>query len=159
VIIAGSFNDLTDFDPGAGTFLINNPGFVDQDLFILKLDSDGNFIWAKAVDSFDDIRVYAIAIDGNNGIVLTGVFGGAADFDPGAGTYNLSAGNNDDIFIMKLSSNGNFAWAGQLNGNSSFDRVYALEIASNNDVVIAGNFGATIDMDPGSASQLFTATG
>src|SRR5690606_3447016 len=46
IYIIGSFRDTVDFDPGPGFFYIGTPPNISH-LFIVKLDSIGDFIWAK----------------------------------------------------------------------------------------------------------------
>ena len=44
----------------------------------------------------------SIAIDSNSNVYTTGMFSGTADFDPGAGTFNLTSAGSGDIFVSKL---------------------------------------------------------
>ncbi|MCH8903140.1 MAG: hypothetical protein IIA45_04425, partial [Bacteroidetes bacterium] len=47
VLTTGYYYGTVDFDPGAATFnLISNSA---ADIFIQKLDANGNFIWAKSM--------------------------------------------------------------------------------------------------------------
>lgn len=46
-LILGSFDGTVDFDPGPGTTIINAYG--SNDVFINKLDPNGNFIWVKRI--------------------------------------------------------------------------------------------------------------
>ena len=45
-----------------------------------------------------------------------GSFGGTVDFDPGAGTFNLTAAGRFNIFVSKLDSDGDFVWARAMGG-------------------------------------------
>src|SRR5678815_2668631 len=45
VYITGDFSGTVDFDPGVGTYELTSAG--DYNIFISKLDTNGNFIWAK----------------------------------------------------------------------------------------------------------------
>jgi len=44
----GSFNSTVDFDPGPGNSFLTTTA-MSQDVYIQKLDSNGNFIWAKSM--------------------------------------------------------------------------------------------------------------
>lgn len=48
IIMQGYFNGTMDFDPGPGTFNLTQKGWASNDIFILKLDPSGNFIWAAS---------------------------------------------------------------------------------------------------------------
>lgn len=46
VYLLGHFYNTMDADPGAGVYNLTSAGY--SDIFIQKLDADGNFVWAKA---------------------------------------------------------------------------------------------------------------
>jgi hypothetical protein len=43
----GGFSGTVDFNPGSGIYNLTSIG--DHDIFVSKLDSAGNFIWAKQI--------------------------------------------------------------------------------------------------------------
>jgi hypothetical protein len=88
----------------------------DKDGFISKLDSSGNFMWAKGLGGIYPDFGNDILVDASGNIFTTGGFTDTVDFDPGAGTYNLISNGGMDIFISKLDSSGNFVWAKQAGG-------------------------------------------
>src|SRR5262245_28390307 len=45
VYTIGYFNGTADFNPGGAVFNLTSPG--GRDVFISKLDANGNFVWAK----------------------------------------------------------------------------------------------------------------
>lgn len=105
VYVAGSFNGTVDFDPGASTFNITSLS-ADNDIYVTKLDGSGNFMWAKAMQGTLDDKAWAVALDNNGSVYLTGSFNGTVDFDPNVTTYTLtnpSVSGIPDIFICKLS--------------------------------------------------------
>lgn len=157
--ITGHFGHTVDFDPGAGVFnLVSNGQF---DLFVLKLDSAGNFMWVKQIGGFESDEGFSLELDNNGNVYTTGSFSGTTDFDPGIGTYYLTAGALWDIFISKLDSNGNFVWAKRMgNGMIPYDnRGNGLTIDKWNSVYTTGYFEGTVDFDPGPATYNLTMAG
>ena len=49
VYTAGSFDGTTDFDPGVGTTNLTTNG--NDDIYVSKLDSSGDLVWAKSFGS------------------------------------------------------------------------------------------------------------
>ncbi len=146
VYTTGGFQGTADFDPGGGVFNLTAAG--SGDIFISKLDAAGNFVWAKQMGgaTTDDGR--SITVDAAGNVYTTGQFTGTADFDPGMGSYNLTAAADMDVFISKLDAMGNFVWAKQM-GASSFDIGQAIEVDAAGNVYTTGFFFNTVDFDPG----------
>ncbi|WP_300355811.1 T9SS type A sorting domain-containing protein [Fluviicola sp.] len=155
--ITNSFLGTVDFDPGAGSFNLTSQG-VDRDVFVQKLDPDGNFIWAKQiggpfVPSFPTpAHSNAISVDPSGNLYLTGYFDGTIDFDPDATlTFNMTSQfNASDVFICKLNSDGDFVWAKQFTGTLSNGGVgYAIDVDDSGNVYSTGTIGGGVDFDPG----------
>lgn len=109
VYTTGSFGDSVDFDPGKGTYILPSAG--GRDIFVSKLDANGNFVAAAAMGGtvYDDGA--SIALDSSGNVWTTGGFRGTADFDPTAGTYYLTqngypANQIYDLFVSKLTQSG-----------------------------------------------------
>src|SRR5690606_1414173 len=120
VYTAGTFIGTADFDPGAGVYYLSSEG--DMDIFIQKLDTNGNFVWAKSMGGINWDYGYSVAVDVSGNVYTTGSFRETVDFDPGAGIYNLTSQGGTDIFIQKLDADGNFVWANRM-GRSEERRV------------------------------------
>jgi len=142
----GYFEMTVDFNPNTGNFNLTSSGF--RDIFILKLDSLGNFIWAKQMGGIGFDGANSIALDSTGNIFTTGYFGETSDFDPGAGIFNLTSAGNTDIFISKLDVSGNFLWAKRLSG-AGFESGISLKLDDSSNVFTTGFFDLTIDFDPG----------
>lgn len=144
-----------DLDPGPGQMIHNNtlPGL--PDVFIVKLNTAGTFIWGKAMGSqYLDTGDY-IAVDTlNGGVYIGGFFYGGGDFDPGPGTFTLTTvdPNNSDQFILKLNANGDFEWA-----FSAAFQMYAMTLDSQGDLLVGGSFQNTFDFDPGADTFQLTS--
>ena len=155
VIVCGSFNHTVDFDPGPNTFNLTSTGNFEA--FITKLNSNGDFIWAKKLGNFNtvygNINLNDVKCDTSGNIYSTGDFSGNCDFDPGAGTYNLVAGGPGDGFVSKLDANGNFVWAKKIGSsaiNNEMIQPHGIDIDGNNNIYTTGYYLGTQDFDPGS---------
>jgi ELWxxDGT repeat protein len=155
VYVTGSFYGTVDFDPGPGIYNLTSAGY---DAFVLKLDSAGKFVWAGRMGGTGDDVARGIAIAPDGCVYTTGSFSGTADFDPGAGTFNLTSTGSNDIFVVKLDSAGNFAWADRMGGSSN-DYGYAIAVATDGSVCATGAFASTADFDPGTGTFNLTSTG
>jgi hypothetical protein len=146
VYVTGTYAADTDFDPGPGQDVL--PALGPVSTFVLKLDTDGNFVWADGVTGTGAyVEASQIAVGGNGAVVVTGDFSGAADFDPGPATFPLDAGGANCGFVLKLDAAGGFAWA-QAYRASQF--VYPTGLAVDaNGIYTTGTFQGGVDFDPG----------
>ncbi len=156
VYITGNFANSVDFDPGPEFFPLTSGGAMDA--FISKLDSSGNFVWAKKIGGPGDDFGNSIATDGQGNVYSTGAFSATVDFDPGPGIYNLSSFGAKDIFISKLDSSGNFVWGKNIGGAGS-DEGYSIAADQVGNIYSTGIFSSTSDFDPGPGTYYLTATG
>lgn len=154
IYVAGQFEFTADFDPGPG---INNMTSVSgKDIYILKLDSDGNFIWSDQIGGLDNQWARSLALDGMGNIYLTGIFAGSCDFDPGTSVYNFTSAGDYDIFVLKLNATGVFQWAKQI-GSWVLEESFSLVSDSIGNVYISGEFSNTVDFDPGPLTYNLTS--
>ena len=158
ILITGSFQLTADFDPSTGIFNLNSLG--NNDIFVLKLDPSGNFLWAEGMGGVGDDNGYSIASDASGNVFSTGYYSGTADFDPGAATYTLGTfGSNNSTYISKLNSSGNFVWAknfGGFVGNPSITG-FGIKLDGLGNIYTAGVFAGQIDFDPGPGPFTITA--
>jgi hypothetical protein len=158
VYIAGYFTGTGDFNPGTGTLNMTSAGA--EDIFVTKLDASGQLVWAKQLGGTESDQCFGIAVDAQGNVYTTGYFRGTADFDPGAGNFNLSAFSamGPDIFVSKLDSSGNFKWAKQMGGNT-WDQATGIQVDAWGNVYTTGYFQTTADFDPGTTTANLTTTG
>ena len=104
VYTAGYFQGIVDFDPGAGVTNLTSAG--GYDVFISKLNSTGDLVWAKSFGGTGTDFGYEIAVDNSGNVYTTGSFQETVDFDPGAGVANLVSAGGWDGFILKVNSFG-----------------------------------------------------
>ncbi|MEN7548783.1 SBBP repeat-containing protein [Rapidithrix thailandica] len=156
VYTTGYFQGTVDFDPGTSTHHLNANGSID--VFIQKLDGDGNFVWAKSMGGSSNDSGFSIAVDAEGNVYTTGYFSGTVDFDPGGGSSSLSANGYGDIFVQKLDGDGNFVWARSM-GGSSDDRGYSIAVDPEGNVYTTGYFQGTVDFDPGTGISNLASIG
>ncbi len=182
--VAGKFEGLTDFDPGTGTDSGDGDGTIalpggdtlEGNAFVVRYDSDGTFAWASTFEGVmvgSDVgfsHAHGVAVGSDGSVVVTGVFSGTVDFNPGAAGFGMVSGGttaNTDIFIVKLDSTGGLTWAKRIGGaggvlDDSGDEQEsgrALGIDDNGNVLVAGRFIGTVDFDPGVNVSNLTADG
>jgi len=149
IYTTGGFAGTVDFNPGVPTYNLTGTGADDG--YISKLDQTGNFSWAKAFAGTGGTGGFEIETDALGNVYSIGNFNGTVDFDPGAGTFNLSATSSSDIYISKLDHAGNFIWAKALNGTgNNLNSGYSISLdPTTGDVYTTGWFKGTVDFDPG----------
>lgn len=156
ILTLGLFEDTIDLDPGSGIFNLTSNGF--DDFYIQKLDSDGNFIWGKSVGGPSDDIVYDLELDTENNLYATGSFFETTDFNPNAGTFEMTSMGVNDIFLLSLSSTGNFIDAESI-GGAGFDVGYKVLIDELNHIILAGSFYETVDFNPGNGTFNLSSNG
>lgn len=158
LIVAGSANQATDLNPGAGTYTTSG-----SCSFILKLNSSGNFLWAKPYyyNGANYISFTDITADVSNNIILTGRLSGASyDMDPGSGTTTIngtqmSSGTYRMDFLTKISGAGNFTWVKTFEGSPTAFTGYKKLVKTDGlgNIIVCGDFSESIDLDPSPTSQ------
>jgi hypothetical protein len=158
VYTTGNFDDVADFDPGAATSTLTAP--PSGQVFVSKLDPSKAFVFARALGgaSATDTGPGEIAVDKDGNIYTTGRFTGTKDFDPGAGTQNLTSAGSFDVFVSKLNSAGNFVFARGLGGPGVESAVGSI-LDRNGDILTTGSFDATADFDPSGGTSNLTTIG
>lgn len=142
------YKDSVDFDPGPGIHKIRAKGGAN--MFILKLDSLGAFVWVKLFENGNLNYPYSITLDNKSNIYFTGFFQNTVDFDPSTNVFNLTAGTTTgsrNTFICKLTSNGDFVWAKSFFSESNYG--HSIRVDDNQSVYVAGIFSDLTDFDPG----------
>lgn len=128
VYVGGEFSDTANF----GRTSLTSAG--DRDIFVVKLDTNGNFQWALRAGSAkipttetERERLTGIAL-GSDGVYVTGNYLGGADF----GSSNLSSQGSTDVFLAKLTETADgpeFQWV-QTVGTEGEDYSKALALGT-----------------------------
>lgn len=150
VFINGYANGINiDFDPNSTTtYTITNNG-----VFTLKLDQNFNFGWLNFIQGADapgstSGRGQGIAVGANGNVYVAGRFSGTIDFDSSVGTSTLTSSGSNDLFVLKMNSQGIFNWAKRIGGSGVTEYFQDIAIDNNENIYLTGNFGGTVDFDP-----------
>jgi hypothetical protein len=148
VYISGYFFEQTMI----GSTTLNAP-WGSMDMYIARLTSAGNVVWAYNIGGTSDDFCKAVVSDTLGNIYMTGGFySSPADFDPGAGTATLSAtGSSFDGFVMKMDSLGGFAWVKQYAGSDEEVGV-SISLDRTANVYVLGSFTDTVNLNPNGSS-------
>jgi len=115
-----------------GTLPLNGP----YELFVAKYDKDGNVLWAKGAGNNLDCVMRGISTDLQGNVYIVGDYhNNPLNF----GSYVLPSLGDDDIFIAKYNTSGQFQWAKSA-GWGSFDHGIGIDADPNGGAVITGNF-------------------
>lgn len=146
VYIAGTFLGTVDFDHSALVEELTSAGGVDG--FFAKYDSDGNLIWVKQLAGNLADRCTALTIDADGNIIVTGYFSEFLDLDPSAAVYEIESSADDEVFIAKYDSDGNFLWGGQIEGSGN-EISTCVEVDNDGNIYVSGTFPLSADFDMG----------
>ncbi len=167
ICLTGSFGGTVDFDPGVGLFEISSVGAAPfpspstSDIFVCKLDSDGDFLWAKSMGGLSNDEGNSITTDNVGNIYFTGHFLSIADFDPSGGVFELTATGGRSPFVCKLDASGNLVWAKHFNsqGSAATGTPCSITLDASGNVYTTGFFAGMIDFDPGAGTLSMTHAG
>ncbi|NQY68781.1 MAG: T9SS type A sorting domain-containing protein [Flavobacteriales bacterium] len=135
LISTGFFFGTMDFDPGVNELLLTSNGGAD--ILVMKMDSDGNLIWANSIGGTGTDHGNSIASDLNGNIFSTGYYMEIMDFDPSDGVFLDTSNGNKDVFIQKLSTDGGFVW-GLSAGGSSMDEGKDIIVDNSDYAILTG---------------------
>lgn len=152
--IVGGFDGTRLF----GTTSLTSAG--GNDVFVVKYDENGNFIYAKRAGGPLDDRANGVTYSSDQHIYLTGEFRDKAGF--GLDSVNNNGGpSGKDIFVSRMTKDGTFQWVKKAGSNSGGDRGNGVVTNDQGNIFVTGQFrgvskfGGSIELDPGSDSTQF----
>lgn len=116
-----------------GGSTITNQGRNDG--LLVKMDSAGNFTWAKSFGGSGEDNGFALALDSAGFIYIAGTFNLG---DLQIGNTNLVSAGGQDLFLAKLASNGDPIWATSI-GGTGFESVLRLLLDTSGNIYLAGS--------------------
>jgi len=152
VFAVGRFRGTVNFNKSGGSDRISSVG--GGDAFVTKMDADGKYSWTITFGGTGNEFVYDIDFDNSNDIYVIGAFENSVDFDFGETTDIRTSAGQADIYVIKISADGEFVWVRTI-GTSAIDTAGNIGIDSSGDVFYGGYFEANIDLDPTAGTDNF----
>jgi len=137
VFVAGSYSSasisfgslLTNYTVAGGAF----------DVFLLKLDSNGNQLWASSAGNGGHDYATSVSVDVTGSAFVSGMFNGTSITFGSVVLNNAGFSGYAAMYIVKYNSVGTALWANTASGNFSSNATStAVDISRN--VYVAGNF-------------------
>jgi len=94
-----------------------------KDYYTIKYDPLGNVIWERRYDRGREDHPYAVAVDTNNNVIVTG--------------SSINSSDNPDYYTIKYSENGTVLWE-KAYDSGRYDYASGVAVDSNNNVIITG---------------------
>lgn len=139
----GYFKGTVDFDPGPNVTNLTSAG--NTDVYVQKLDANGNFLWVRSFGSTSFDGGYSVVVDAAGNVYSTGCFTGTVDFDPGPNVSNFTGlPGGTDVYVHKMDANGNFLWAKTFGGSSN-DCGYELVVDASGNIYTTGYYSGSGD--------------
>jgi len=134
---------------GAATFGGTSlPSAGGSDVFVAKLDADGEWLWATKAGGTGIDRGEAIGALSDGSVIVTGHFNDTATF----GSTDVSA-DGYDIFVAKVDASGNWVWVAPAGGDGT-DSGLSISTLSDGSALVSGVFWS----DPGEVADFGSLT-
>lgn len=151
IYVGAIFTGTADMDPGPGELLLRSPRPGFYDIALLKLNRDGQLLWARQLYGPFNDNVRALAVTADGGVAIGGYFSRYADFDGGPGVVRLDAEGRNDLFVARYDADGNLVFATRAGGDATREAeremVASLALGSDGDLFITGTFARTARFD------------
>jgi len=136
----------------------------DKDAFVAKFDNVGRVVWERiwGGEGWDVLR--SIAVSDTGDVFACGHFSGSVDFERDSSIPPLTSSNpldkwSWDAFLVKIGSEGNFAWARDWKG-PGLEEATAIAVTPSDSVFVTGTFDRAISFGlPGFEAQYSSSGG
>jgi len=128
VYVTGSFQGTASFGTNS---VVSNGSY---DIFVAKLDNNGDWIWAVGAGGLDFDMGTCIVNDNSGNVYVTGKYQTSALIGS-----NLTSAGIDDIFVAKLTGSGQWQWSVSAGGIGS-DQSTDIVADNNGNCCITGYF-------------------
>ncbi len=145
--IVGGYFKSSSVNFGNGIVINNHGNSGYADVMLIKINSEGELVWAEAIGGNSDEYINGI-VEAENGSFVIGSYYSSSNINLGNDVILTSKGNNDGV-VAKFNSNGEVLWAKNIGGTSN-DYIYSLTATKDGGYVVGGGFYSNaIELDNG----------
>ena len=126
----------------AGSLSLTAPDVNGADVFVARLDPDGNVLWLRSGGGAGADVGVGVAVDSDGGVFVTGSHGDAALF----GTNTLATAGSSDMFLAKYDSAGTLLWV-RSGGGLGADSGTAVAAVPGGGCIAAGTYNRRASFD------------
>jgi hypothetical protein len=145
VVVVGAFTGSLDLGGGKP---LSAPS-AENDAFVIKLDAGGNPLWSRRFGGLGSDQGNGVAVDPDGNVFVVGHIEGEADFSP----VHLTSAGGSDIFVAKLSPNGDVLWAERFGDVNEQEAIAVASDASGN-ALVTGCIQGSTDFGGGKRTSL-----
>lgn len=156
VFVSGYFGGRMDMDPSPTDSLVLEASDA-FDLYLIRLDTLGNFQWASRVGGTGFSRARDLAVDSFGNVVMAGGYSGELILEPDLPSPTID-GIDGGFFLKKVDGAGTVLWT-QVWESTFFQEILALAVNGAGQVYATGQFQDSLDLDPSSAVFELTNAG
>jgi len=140
-VVLDSSDNIYVVGTSGGAFVSGGDKPGENDIVVVKLDTDGDEVWKKIYGSSQNDEGRGISIDSSGNLYITGTYS-AGNMDLG-GTSSVSHAGEGDGLLLKLDTNGDPVWY-QSFGTNETDALNDVFV-SGNDVFVVGDSSGDLE--------------
>ncbi len=132
--VTGSVSGTSNFDNS------KSDGRGLKDIFLAKYDTTGKILWVKNFGGAGDDEGAALDLDSEGNIILVGYYSNkTANF----GSFSVKSFGGKDIFISKLTSEGEVIWVRRAGNAMIDDQAFSVKVDPDDNILVVGGAGVS----------------
>ena len=149
VAVIGEFSKIMDMDPGPG---VDEHTADINDVYLIKLDSDGNYEWGRHIQGPGIEFGRAVEVDDDGNIYAAVEHSNQVDFDPDTAGFEADCESEKCVSIVKYDLFGIYLWSGTSDTDGNL-HVYEIKTIPEG-ILATGIFYGYMDFDPGPGQMI-----
>ena len=159
IYIVGSFEQIVDFDPSKRKDKLKAKGRDGHpDIYLTSYSGEGLYRWTARIGGSAAEYGDAVTMTPAGDVVLTGAFYEKVDFNPTKRKDKHKSHGGADAFVTLLHPDGSYGWTRTFGGEQS-DVGWGTAADNEGNIIVAGDFMATVDFNPGRGVDNRTSNG